>query len=76
MSKVFEEFNISEKDYVYAMIKQTDIVNQNKTLGKRLNKNPLSYFERKLLIEHGDKKVRSFFFLVVVQSVIIIMIKY
>ena len=59
------------------MIKQTDIVNQNKTLGKRLNKNPLSYFERKLLIEHGDKKVRSFFFfLVVVQSVIIIMIKY
>ena len=58
------------------MIKQTDIVNQNKTLGKRLNKNPLSYFERKLLIEHGDKKVRSFFFLVVLQSVIIIMIKY
>ena len=62
MSKVFEEFNISEKDYAYAMIKQTDIVNQNKTLGKRLNKNPLSYFERKLLIEHGDTKVRSFFF--------------
>lgn len=45
MSKVFEEFNISEKDQVYAMIKQTNIVNQNKTLGKRLNKNPLSYLK-------------------------------